>query len=77
MKRWIVVVLLCAVFMTGCGGVWMNATYSRLLDETAALADETARRADAGQLDPNEMADALTIQAGVWSKFVAAREGED
>ena len=56
MKRTIVLVLLCAVCLTGCGGVWMNADYSRLLDETAALSDETARRALAGQLDPNEMA---------------------
>jgi len=75
MKRTIVVVLLCAVCLTGCGGVWMNADYSRLLDETAALSDETARRALGGQLDPNEMASALAAQADVWNKFRVAREG--
>jgi hypothetical protein len=53
----------------------MNADYSRLLDQTAALSGETARRAKAGQLDPNEMAAALAAQADVWNKFVAAREG--
>jgi len=77
MKRLIVMALLCAVLTAGCSGVWMNAQYSRLLDETAALSDETARRANNGQLDPNEMAAALTVQAGVWNKFVAAREGKD
>jgi hypothetical protein len=75
MKRTIVLVLLCAVCLTGCGGVWMNADYSRLLDQTAELSGETARRAKAGQLDPNEMAAALVVQADVWNKFVAAREG--
>lgn len=76
MKRLIVVVLLCAVLLTGCSGVWMNAEYTRLLDETAALSDVTARRANAGQLDANEMAAALSVQARVWCKFVAAREGK-
>ena len=77
MKRLIVTALLCAVLASGCGGVWMNATYTRLLDETAALSDETARRANAGQLDANEMAAALSVQARVWSRFVAAREGKE
>ncbi len=76
MKRTIVLVLLCAVCLTGCGGVWMNADYSRLLDQTAELSVETARRARAGQLDPNEMAAALSAQADVWNKFIAAREGK-
>jgi hypothetical protein len=77
MKRLIVTGLLCAVLLTGCGGVWMNARYARLLDETAALSDETAVRAKAGRLDPNEMADALAAQADVWNKFVTAREGKE
>ncbi len=75
MKRTIVVVLLCAVCLTGCGGVWMNARYTRLLDETAGISDETARRALVGQLDANEMASALAAQAEVWNKFRVAREG--
>ncbi len=77
MKRLIIVVVFCTVLLTGCSGVWMNATYTRLLDETAALSDETARRANAGQLDANEMAAALSVQAHVWHKFVAAREGKE
>ncbi len=76
MKQKIVLVLLCAVCLTGCGGVWMNADYSRLLDQTAELSVETARRANTGQLDANEMAAALAAQSDVWNKFVAAREGK-
>jgi len=76
MKRTILLVLLCAVCLTGCGGVWMNADYSQLLDDTAALSEETARRALAGHLDPNEMAAALAAQSDVWNKFRAAREGQ-
>jgi len=71
----LVVSILCATVLAGCGGVWMNAEYSRLLDETAALSAETARRAQAGELDPNEMAAALRAQAGVWAKLVDARDG--
>ena len=75
MKRTIVLVLLCAVCLTGCGGVWMNADYSRLRDEPAALSNETARRALAGHMDPNEMAAALAAQSDVWNRLRVGREG--
>jgi hypothetical protein len=73
MKRTIVLVLLCAVCLTGCGGVWMNAEYSGLLTSTAQLSAETAYRANAGQLTPDEMKQALTSQSIVWAKFVDAK----
>jgi hypothetical protein len=73
MTRKIVLVLLCAVCLTGCGGVWMNAEYSALLTSTASLSAETAYRANAGQLTPDEMKQALTGQSVVWARFVDAR----
>ncbi len=73
MKRKIVLVLLCAACLTGCGGVWMNAEYSGLLTSTAQLSAETAYRAKAGQLTPEEMKEALTSQSIVWARFVDAR----
>ena len=73
MKRTIVLVLLCAVCLTGCGGVWMNAEYTGLLTSTAQLSAETACRANAGQLTPEEMKEALTSQSIVWARFVDAK----
>lgn len=74
MKRLMFVVLFAAV-LGGCSGVMLNAEYSQLLDETAALSRETADRAAAGKLDPNQMSAALTYQAGVWQRFRDARDG--
>ena len=75
--------LMCLVFAAmalalgtaGCG-VWMNPTYSRLLDSTAALSAETAKRADAGQLSQPEMVQALKLQAATWQLFCDARDGK-
>lgn len=63
--------------LTGCGGVTTDATYSRLLEETAAWANEVAERAEAGQLDPNQMARALRISADHWRRFQDARDGRE
>ena len=76
MRRAIVLVVLCAVVVSGCNGVILNAKYSQLLDETAALSQETARRAERGALDPNQMAQALRHQANVWQKFRDGRDGQ-
>ena len=76
MRMVLVVSILCATVLAGCGGVWMNAEYSRLVDETAALSAETARRAEGRELDPNQMAAALRAQACVWGKLVDARDGK-
>jgi uncharacterized lipoprotein YmbA len=75
MRRLVWIAALLALLLGGCGGVWMNAEYSGLLDETAALSAETARRAEAGLLDANDMAAALRTQADVWQKFRDARDG--
>ena len=77
MRKLLIVVLLLAVLVhvTGCGGVVLNAEYGVLLDQTAALSAETARRADAGELSPDEMRVALRHQAGIWQKFRDARDG--
>ena len=63
------------VVVSGCGGVLLNAKYSQLLDETAALSEETARRAERGDLDANSMVQALRYQADVWQKFRDGRDG--
>ena len=74
MKK-LVCLLLLGLLVSGCSGVLLNAEYSQLLDETAALSVETAARAQDGRLDANQMAEALRLQADVWQKFRAARDG--
>jgi hypothetical protein len=71
--------LLCAVGASavapGCSAVTLNAEYSRILDETAALSATTADRAEAGRLDPNCMKQALRWNARCWRLFQDARDG--
>jgi len=74
MKRVILVVVLSMV-LGGCGVV-MNSTYSTLLDQTAALSVETAKRAQAGTLTPADMTLALEAQANTWVLFQGARDGK-
>ena len=74
MKRLMSLALVGLLLMTaGCSGVWMNAEYSGLLTSTAQLSAETAYRANAGQLTPDEMKQALTSQSIVWARFADAR----
>jgi uncharacterized protein YcfL len=75
MKR-IVALSLLLVLCVGCSGVIMNASYSKLLDQTAALSQETADRAVAGTLSPDDMKAALVSQAAVWQHFRAGRDGK-
>ena len=79
MRHWLIAPLLAAAMLTGsgCAGVLLNAEYSRLLDETTVLAEETARRAEAGRLDAAAMRRALRSEADVWQKFRDARDGRD
>ena len=78
-RRWITIgltmllMVAVAAILSGCGGVWMNAEYSGLLTSTAQLSAQTASRANAGQLTPEEMKEALTSQSIVWARFVDAR----
>jgi len=75
MRRWIAVVLLAALLLPGCSGVIMNAEYSRLLDQTVVIADEIAKRAEAGSFTSQEMIDALRWEAKEWHRFQDARDG--
>ena len=77
MRTYLCVAVVLAVVLGGCSGVILNAQYSQLLDETTALSVETARRAEDGRLDPNDMARALKAQAGVWQRFQDARDGRE
>ena len=75
MKLPMLVLLLCAVALAGCNGVWMNAEYTQLVDETAAMSSQTACLAARGMLDANQMVESLTVQATIWQKLREARGG--
>jgi len=63
--------LLCG----GCNGVILSAQYAQELDYTAALAAETAARAQQDKLTADEMKSALSRQAVTWQKFKNAKDG--
>lgn len=73
--------LLCVLCATaavpGCSGVTLNADYSQLLDETAAMSWTVADRADAGHLDTNCMKQSLRWNARCWRMFQDARDGRE
>ena len=76
MKKLLLLGLLCGVLLVGgCGGVWMNAEYSMLLDQTAALSEATATRAATGLMPESAMIDALDAQTQAWKNFQDARDG--
>ena len=77
MRQTLILIIVAALLVGGCSGVIMNAEYSQLLDETAALSAETADRAEQGKLSSEEMAQALRLQATAWQKFRDARDGKD
>jgi hypothetical protein len=62
---------------TACNGVNLSAKYSELLDQTAALSAETASRAQAGKLTPEQQSQALVAQSKTWQLFRDARDGKD
>jgi hypothetical protein len=77
MKRaLLVMVLVIPLILAGCGVV-VSAKYSELLDKTAVLSAETARRAEAGELTSEEMVAALKRQAETWQRFRDARDGKE
>ena len=61
--------------ITGCRGVVLNAEYSRLLDQTAALSAESATRAEQGKLTEDQKTQILRYEAQVWQRFRDARDG--
>ncbi|HUU91634.1 MAG TPA: hypothetical protein VM238_10525 [Phycisphaerae bacterium] len=75
-RKMIAVFLILAILgISGCGVV-MTATYSQLLDETAALSARTSAAADANTLNEGGMKEALRKQAAVWQMFRDARDGK-
>lgn len=76
MRRVLFVVTLAVLLLAGGCGVMMNAEYSQILDRTVVLSAETAKRADAGTITPEEMKAALTLQAMTWKHFQDARDGK-
>lgn len=77
LTMWIVLLLVATLLLGGCSGVRMNAQYSQLLDETAALSAKTAALATDGQLTAQQMVQALQQQAEIWQLFRDARDGVD
>ncbi len=74
MKK-LILMLCLGLMLAGCNGVILNTEYSKLLNTTADLSIETARRANAGTLSPDLMKAALSAQAGTWYKFQCGRDG--
>jgi hypothetical protein len=75
MRYLAMVVVVGIVLCSGCG-VILNSEYSTLLDQSAALSIETAKRADAGALSQPEMVAALKYQANTWTLFQGGRDGK-
>jgi hypothetical protein len=75
MKKAIVALVLVVLLLPGCSGVLVNAEYSQLIDRTAVLMNESAVRAEAGKLTPEEMAKHLRYSADAWQKIRDARDG--
>ena len=75
MKK-LLLLLMLVLFLSGCSGVIMNAEFSELLDKTCAISDETANRAQQGELTQSQMKDALVKQAMTWRLFKNARDGK-
>jgi len=77
MKRTLTVFILAVLLTAASGcGVWMNGTYSQILDRTVALSAETASRAEHGNLTPDEARQALVLEAKTWKLFQDARDGK-
>ena len=76
MRKTLIVLAVLAVLLGGCQGVRLNAEYSQLLDKTAALSAESARRAEANELTTVQMVEVLVKQAETWAMFQAGRDGK-
>jgi hypothetical protein len=77
MKRTLTVIILAVLLTAASGcGVWMNGTYSQILDRTVSLSAETASRAEHGSLAPEDAKAALVLQAKTWKLFQDARDGK-
>jgi hypothetical protein len=63
-----------ALALTGCGVV-MNATYSALLAQTVAQADNDAARYDANGLSAAQVGTCLHAEANTWHAFQNATQG--
>ncbi|MBE3117546.1 MAG: hypothetical protein IMZ50_02160 [Candidatus Atribacteria bacterium] len=76
MRKMLVVLMCFALVAVVCScGVMMNAQYTQILDKTVVLSADMAKRADAGTITPEEMEDALILQAKTWKLFQDARDG--
>jgi len=59
----------------GVSEVWMNASYSLMLDRSVGWTSDMARRASAGSLDENSLKHILQTNARLWKLFGEARKG--
>ena len=73
MKK-LMILALVGLLLAGCSEVLLSQKYSLLLDTTADISIETARRANAGTLSPELAAAALTKQAHTWYAFQCGRD---
>lgn len=69
-------ILVGALVVMCCGcNMYMNSTYSQLLDRTAATSTEFADRGADGKLTQDETVKALRWNADMWARFQNARDG--
>ena len=76
MKPRLILLIVPLLFLIGCSGVQLNAEYSKLLDDTAALAETAAQRGEARTLAPDDQVKTLRWNADAWQKFRAGRDGK-
>ena len=76
MKRTLlVVVLVSAIFVAGCGGVWVNSEYRELLDKTTEWSAVAAKRGEVGDLSLEDAVKLLGQNATLWRDFQNASLG--
>ena len=61
--------------VAGCGGVQTSPEYSALLGRTAVWSQVVADRAAAGEMNGEQMVEALEINADLWGQFEDAKNG--
>ena len=75
MKK-LILLLLLAVMLSGCSGVWTNGNYTKLLERTNELAKQSALRAEEHTLTLPQAEAIIIGNANLWQRFVDAAKGK-
>ncbi len=71
----LVICLIGVLASAGCNKVNMDQAYGSLLDRTAAWSADVAAKAANGEMTPDQMSEALQINAELWQRFENAKNG--